>query len=572
MSSLLNKFVWGIFSLLLIFSFFYFSRQSVQIAGDIAEYYGITESVLSHGTINLTPSDQSILSTKLHSEYFNNPGYYLIGRNSNRYSVHFIFYSLLLIPFRLILRLFGQNELLSLTYTNILLTFSLIFLIFRFFIKNSFSRLVLLITLISSPLISFISWPGPDIIYCLLVLISIFLFDKKKYLSASIITAIASWHSQPLVILSLFYGLTYFLNTNFTLINHRWKLNFELKTIFSGLLVFLIFFLPYLYNLYAFSVLTPWTLFQDGWTQISGFGLQNISFKRTLEQFFDLNMGIFWYMPLIIIFGFYHWLESKKSNLWLFLPVILTALFYQTNPGWNFGTAGYGPSRHIIFIIPFFIYFLITSLRPKIKNYFLLFSIVISQFFILSQNGLFAPNFTKSLYHSPIAEYILNNFPQMYNPTPEIFIDRTNHTDNSYPTTAIYKKDGVCKKAYILITDKDKLISKCGNIPQQYLNKFDNEFLNKASFSRTVITTQATFYPDSQSCQDNYQTNAQNPFICLKTLSDFIKNTSIIDTSRIESLSSIGSWHFKSGLPQKIIVPPGYIINYNSLSGFYVNY
>ncbi|MDD4937979.1 MAG: hypothetical protein PHX34_03090 [Candidatus Shapirobacteria bacterium] len=572
MSSLLNKFVWGIFFLSLFSFIFYFSTQKVQLAGDIAEYYGITESILSHGSVNLTPSDQSVLSKKLHPEYFNDPGYYLVGHNSNRFPVHFIFYSILVIPIRLILRLFSQNELLSLTFTNILLTFTALFLIFRCFIKNPFSRLVLLIILMTSPFISFLSWPGPDVFYFILVLLSLFLFNKKHYLLASTITAIASWHSQPLIILSIFFATFHFFTTNFKFKDHRFHLTLNLKTILIGISILFILSIPYFYNLYAFSALTPWTIFKDGWTQISGFGPQNISLKRTFEQFFDLNMGLFWYAPLITIVGLYYWIRSQKINRWLFLPVILTILFYQTNPGWNFGTAGFGPSRHIIFIIPFLIYFLTISLKPKTKNYLCLTLIIVSQIFILSSNGLIHPNFENSLKLTPLSKYILNHYPQYYNPTPEIFIDRTNHTDNGYPTTAIYKNNGICRKAYVLITDKDKLISQCSYIPDKYLNIFNNDFLNKTSFSRTTITTEATFWPDTQSCEDWYQTNEQNPYLCLKTLSDFIKNTSINDPARIESLGYPGVWHLKNGLPQKIIIPPGYIINHYSLTGVYVNY
>ena len=572
MKSLLSKFIWCLFFLSLIFFFYYFSNQKVQLAGDIAEYYGITESVLSHAGVSLSESDQQNLSSSLHPEYFQNPGYYLTGRNFRRYPVHFIFYSILATPVRATLHLFGQNELLSLTYTNILLTFFVLFLIFKFFVKQPFSRLVLLIGLIVSPFISFISWPGPDVYYFLLILLSLFLFNQKKYLLASAVTALASWHSQPLIILSVFFALFHFFTTNFKFENKHFNITLSLKTFLTDISILFILTIPYLYNLYAFSILTPWTIFKDGWTQISGFGIQNISLKRTFEQFFDLNMGLFWYAPLIMIFGLFYWLRSKKINLWLFLPAILTLLFYQTNPGWHFGTTGFGPSRHIIFILPFFIYFIVTSFQLKIRYFIFLGLILITQIFTLSQNNFISPNFENSLNHTPLAKYILNHYPKIYNPTPEIFIDRTNHTDIGYPTTAIYKDNGVCRKAYVLITDKDKLISECGYIPDKFTDKFNNEFLNKASFFRTTVTTEATFWPDSQSCEDWYQTNSQNPSLCLKTLADVFKYTSIIDLSRIKQLEYTGVWRLEHGLPQKIIIPPGYIIQHYSLTGIYVDY
>ena len=99
-----NKIIWGIFFAItaLLFTYILFFVK-LEPAGDIVEYYGITESILNHGSIELTKQDEQILSRTLHPEYFKDPQYYIKGKDSNRYPVHFPFYSFLALPVRIVL-------------------------------------------------------------------------------------------------------------------------------------------------------------------------------------------------------------------------------------------------------------------------------------------------------------------------------------------------------------------------------------------------------------------------------------------------------------------------------------
>jgi hypothetical protein len=234
---------------------------------------------------------------------------------------------------------------------------------------------------------------------------------------------------------------------------------------------------PYLYNLYAFGTLTPWLGLQNAYASINGFGLQNISIFKLFEQFFDPNIGLFWYGSVLIflsIIGIKHfWQERQWERLVVVLGFLLTALFYQTNPAWHYGTTGYGPTRHIIFFLPLLIYLSLKN-SHKVKGGLLggMFVICIAiQGYSLLFNGFIYPDTTRSLFHTPYARYFLNNYPQVYNPTPEIFIDRTLNLDTMLPQSAIYREQGICKKAYILPNGQFLLKQKCGFIPKSERNK-----------------------------------------------------------------------------------------------------
>ena len=97
----------------------------------------------------------------------------------------------------------------------------------------------------------------------------------------------------------------------------------------------------------------------------------------------------------------------------------------------------------------------------------------------------------------------------------------------------------------------------------------------KANYSRTIYTKEATFWPDSESCGEYFIPSKENPFVCMQTLDDVIKNTKVEDKNRFTTLEDYpypGIWKLKWGNLVKVTVPPGYIIDYYSLDGDYINY
>lgn len=578
-----NKLVWGIFFTVtaLLFGYILFFTK-LEPGGDIAEYFGITESILNHQSLELTTQDEQNLSKLLHPEYYADPQYYLTGKNDKRYPVHFFLYSLLAIPVRVVLNFLQLDLIKTLAVTNLIILTVSSFWILRKFLTTSFQKEVFLWLFYLSPILSFIIWPGPDLFYICLLLLSVFYFYEKKYFQTVVLTAIASWQSQPLVIIALAALGNYFLSETVKTTDEEKYLQITWKVIITSILLFLFIFIPYFYNFAVFGVFTPWTIIKNGWTQLNGFGLQNMSLKKLFEQFFDLNSGLFWYMPVIFFAASNFLLKSirdKKQegnkDLFIYLIILITAFFYQTNPAWHYGTAGFGPSRHIIFVLPFIIYIIVRNLKSTFSHLIILILIIASQIVTLSLNGFLTPNLLNSLSHNPYATFVLNKFPGIYNPTPEVFVDRTNHTDLDYITTAIYKQDGVCKKAYVLKTDSDYLQQECGYIPEKYQEQLVDRFLLKTNFSRSVWTQEATFWPDPESCADYFSQSSEKPYICMRTIDEVMKYTGISDINRIATLPDYpfpGIWKLQAGLPVKINVPPGYIINHYSFEGIYVNY
>ena len=106
---------------------FFLNYPTSNSGGDIVEYFGMSESFISHGGVDLTDVDYNKLRKYLNAGYFTDPAstdqnggflYYMKGQDGRSYPVHFFFYSLLSVPVRLFLKFFYMDQLITLRLTN----------------------------------------------------------------------------------------------------------------------------------------------------------------------------------------------------------------------------------------------------------------------------------------------------------------------------------------------------------------------------------------------------------------------------------------------------------------------
>ncbi len=443
----------------LIFSGLIITRPVPDPAGDIPEYFGITETVLRHGSVALTPDDRRYLSSVLHPEYFSNPGYYVTGLGGQRYPVHFIGYSLLIVPVRVLLELAGLSPLYVFGIGNTMILFFILIYILKYFFSHDARGAALVAMVLASPLMFFLNWPGPDMLVMALVLLGFFFWHEEKPLPAAAVFALASWHSQPVIVLSA-AALAYRFLTEIKRDRTGRPYRFSLAVLSLASV-------PYLYNLTVFGAWTPWTGLADGWTRLYGFGIRNLSLTKLAEQFLDLNTGIFWYAPLLTVFACAAVITYRYTSRWVWMAagMLITLFTFQTNPAWHYGTAGYGPSRHALILVPFFLSAVTVWLPKKRSTLLLVSAILIFQLPSLVANNYIFPIFSNTLVHTPLARLVLERYPAIYNPTPEIFTDRTNHSDPDHPVSAVFRTRTACRKAYVLTADIDRVIGECGPFP-----------------------------------------------------------------------------------------------------------
>ncbi len=354
-----------------------------KIGGDIVEYLGITQTLSSHATLDLKESDKAVIKKIIGPIYQENGEYYLEGRNNLRYPTHFPLYSILAMPIRTALHIFHLNELLSFSLLNLLI----LFLTGLFCLKNGFKqeseKIPFLLLLLVSPVFFYITWPGPELLIICLLLAGIFLLKNGRSTLGILFMIIASWQSQPLLLIPLAVLL------NQTVTGYK-KHGLQKKNL--ALALFLA--VPNIYYFFLFNSPTAFA-------KLAGFGLSNFTMQKPLELFFDPNFGLFFYAPLLFIFGIVGIIHYKKKGLLPFLLICAcTSVLYTTITNWNHGAPGYGPNRYSLFLIPFLL-FLGTSFvaKSRWKDQLLVLLLVI-QIPILIFNGLLFPNYNDSFGHA----------------------------------------------------------------------------------------------------------------------------------------------------------------------------
>ncbi len=80
------------------------------------------------------------------------------------------------------------------------------------------------------------------------------------------------------------------------------------------------------------------------------------------------------------------------------------------------------------------------------------------------------------LRHSYLAKYVLNHFPAIYNPTKEIFAERTQQREEPPPRTpVVYYYNNKCRKALVKEGDEEEFRRLYGDIPERYKKFFKDE-------------------------------------------------------------------------------------------------
>ena len=451
---LINRTVCLLFAFIILFTMITLKAQRY---GDGNEYFLMLESFRNHFSPDLQMEDikKSYVGERNAFGEKADPYWgYFKGRDQRWYSQHFWAYSLTSLPAKAILELFGFKGSRSLQITNALL-FAFTLLVLNFFSKlDEKQKLLSTLLLTFSPALWFIHWTHPEIFILCWVTLSLIFFHSNKYPLAIISAVLASFQNQVLTLYVLFL-----------LIKAAFNSHFKIKTlILYGALSALVF-LPNAFYWMVFGRFNPLS---------DATALANISAFRVFEAFFDLNIGLLPYLPLSLLFFFGVILfrlisQSGFSDDWqIFILIIALITVCSATDNWNHGTSG--PSRYVIWILPFIFYTLITNLKtiwkgPVLKTLFV--SAVAWQVFIVVSGGLLVHE-EDYLKHTSLAQFVLNRFPELYNPSYEIFCERTQHSESACEDPTIYTHKNQCKKALVTCDGLNKLESLCGKVDKNF--------------------------------------------------------------------------------------------------------
>jgi len=145
---------------------------------------------------------------------------------------------------------------------------------------------------------------------------------------------------------------------------------------------------------------------------------------------------------------------------------VVMMTFASATMNWNHGTDG--PSRYVVWMLPLVFHSVVSMRLPPGGGWrtaygLILAASVLTQAGIIVALGGHTPRFSY-LEHSPLARLLLRRVPALYNPSPEIFFERTRHREEPSPFGVFLDKDR-CRKALVAVRDLGLLEAICAGLP-----------------------------------------------------------------------------------------------------------
>lgn len=449
----------------------YFGRALNDIkpypTGDGPEYILTTEAIYNHFTPNITHADlvsfktsyikknkwEDVYKTDIfqrfdeHLQYpklkfMDECGGVYTDKKGKNYSYHFFFLSYVNTPARFITAWMGGDPLSSFQFTNAFLVTLTCFILLFLTPFDLWKTLLVTICFVFSSNYWYLGWTHPEVFTTCMITIGFWLyFQQKRYWGIFFVT-LASLQNQPIAIMLAFLCLDTLIANGFNFRN--------IRNIFISAVLFL---WPAIFYYLHFDTTN---LIKD-----AGFlSTKYITFTRVFGFYFDLNQGVVLVIPLILLAFLFFWLrqllrvirKKEKATFTLLFPLFLIAMTctVSTMGNWNHGQAivnRYASWFSGIIII--FCFFQLKHLKPLSQTVLLLCFTATQAYTILYHQQFNKFDWSQES-HRPLAKWVLDHCPSLYNPDPNIFSVRTlrNYDMSESSSPIIYisqKKDKVQK-------------------------------------------------------------------------------------------------------------------------------
>jgi hypothetical protein len=409
--------------------------------GDAVEYTIMTEAFLNHFSPDVRSEDfetfkkayckvnpwQSNPKWKYYDEvqkYISSPHKLLeydyaffTDKNGKQYSCHFFFYSLINIPSKVLCNIFEFNPLFIHQLTNLLLLISTCILLFKYSNYDDFYTSVLVLLFFFSTNYWYLSWQHPEIFTVCASSLGIWVFLNNKYYLGLFLISLAALQNQPIAVIILALTIYQLFNGGLNIKN----------MIRTGLSTFIVIIPSAFYYLH-FGV-TNLIKYQGA------LSFDYVNSNRVLGLFFDINQGAILAIPLIILLYIILLIisikpalkEPKKYAIHYILPlsIIGAVCIAATIDNWNHGQTVV--NRYVtyfsgIIIIHFF--YLVMQLKSRMITKYMLYTSIITQIGTVYYHSSITKYDWDTNTPKPISNWVLDNFPKLYNPDNVIFTSR----------------------------------------------------------------------------------------------------------------------------------------------------
>lgn len=434
---------------------------SPRALGDAGEYLLMAESFVRHRTPELRPGDAEALSRAALAHPIAGgmaPPFrvYYPDRRGRLYSAHFWAYPLVVSPLLWVLGRIGADELRAFQIANAILLAGALWVVVLVSPLVWRQRLSMALLLLVSPTAWFVFFPHPEVFCASLLVAALALHHRGDEATAIALAAAASLQNPPIFVLaSCWYAAT-------------WIRRRTIPSVMRATAAWLIGWLSPIFFLFHFE--TPSLIAREA--ARSG----NLSLRKTAELFYDFNLGLLPFVPVVIVGSAIAIVlavlrRDGRCGWVLERLLVVSAMAFATTStdNWNHGTCG--PSRYGVWLLPLIVDLFVRLVVPgdgEVPRGLWRLAMAAA---LATQMAAFygRPLREDHLEHSRLARLVLDRWPQLYSPSPEIFAERTAHEDPAGPGPFVYSSGGRCRKALAQRRHAAMLQERCGAAPPSYV-------------------------------------------------------------------------------------------------------
>lgn len=452
----------GLCLIVLFFLFFCFMslKDQAQVRGDGYEYIAQVEAWINHQSMDFREEDYlSIrsdhgenleLTTRNWLQYTDRHKY--IANNGKQYAPHFGGYALVVVPGKMLFKALGITPVKSFPATNTMM-YTMALMVIFFCAKISFEKkFYLMLLLVFNPAVFYISWVHTEIFSFAFAVIGLVFFYNKRHKTSILFISIAAMQNVSLMFLGMAVGLDYWRE-----IIQKSK-QYDVSGKLMGKQTTIQMFKDYKFDIMRAGMCYLPGLLPVIHTMIN-FGKINLVasvamenkylLQKTWAYWTDLNLGIFPYVPLIVIIFIVQIILVIRKKIWyVFLHILsIGGIYFIVSHQIQINSDMEGIMRYNVWVIPILIFFIIYNGDIFSWSSFfkktLTASAAITMVVICLAMGLFHGNRRTfvPLDFAPWTEIILKYVPRLYNPYQGIFISRTVHREQYGSSIPIVYKD-----------------------------------------------------------------------------------------------------------------------------------
>lgn len=390
------------------------------------------------------------------------------AKGGGEISWYFPVYALACIPFTLLLKCTELPTVYAFPFTNLFLLMLAVAWMNKYLKASDRTKLLMVVLLTLNPIVFYISWISAEVFIFSFLVIGLTCWYNQWYRRAAFFVSVAGMLNPTIMSIGIVMIAEY-LFYMFRSKTDEQSWGAVIKERVPGVIgygcCYIIGIVPMIYNYYNtghINLTASYSSFTHG---------AESTLSRFFAYLFDLNFGVLPYFPVIFLLSFFLLaiaiLKRNVRYIEWFLAFIINVVLYSFMVHINCGMSGisrYNAWGTVLLIFAVVLIGMKAVPSDKIKKVCsgaIWLGVILTATIVFSYGPNCASK-TSYIEFTPIAEFMLDNYSELYHPLRSTFNSRTTHIDGGYqyetPIAYSSEKDGYVRKILASENDKEVLL------------------------------------------------------------------------------------------------------------------